>query len=96
MNKPFPHKGAIWQCHGYTKIHFWGVAITSCVFGVAGILTAGYSIIAPESQALRILLFAICCLLVNCGTLLFSIMTLLFYLGSTLMRDDENLSPEKA
>jgi hypothetical protein len=58
---------------------------------VIGILLAAYSISAPEELAVRILLLAACSLLASCGTVLFSILTLLFYLGSTLMRDDDNL-----
>src|ERR1035438_5595476 len=89
MNKSFPQKGAIWRCYGFTKTHFWGVSLTSTALIVAGMLIAAYSLIAPEAQAIRILLFAACCLLVGCATVLFSIMTLLFYLGSSLTKDDE-------
>jgi hypothetical protein len=52
-------------------------------------LIAAYSLIAPEAQTVPVLLFAACCLLVSCAALLFSILTLLFYLGTSLTRDDE-------
>ena len=89
MDKPFPRKGAIWRCYGFTKTHFWGVSLTASACIIAGMILAAYSLLAPEAQVVRILLFAICCLLVGCATMLFSIMTLLFYLGSSLKTEDE-------
>ena len=47
------------------------------------------SIIAPEESALRLLMFAACCLLVAFATVLFSIMTLMFYLGRDVESEDE-------
>ena len=89
MNKPFPRTGAAWRCSGFSKARFLRVSITSCAFLVAGILIAAYSIVAPEASAVRLLLFAACCLLVACATVLFSIMTLIFYLGSEVKSEDE-------
>lgn len=89
MDKAFPRQGAVWRCYGFTKTHFWGVSLTSCAFVIAGMLFAAYSIIAPEEDAVRILLLAVCCLLFACATVLFSIMTLLFYLGSALKNEDQ-------
>jgi hypothetical protein len=89
MNKPLPRKGAVWRCSGFTKTRFLRVSLTSCAFLVAGILIAAYSVIAREESAVRLLLFAACCLLVACATVLFSIMTLMFYLGSNEKSEDE-------
>ena len=53
---------------------------------------AGYSVLASEALALRILLLAVCSLLVGCATLLLSILTLLFFLGSSSITDDDNVA----
>jgi hypothetical protein len=90
MAKSFPHKGSLWRLYGFTKTHFWGVAIVSHIFVIGGMVLAGYSVLASEELALRILLLAICSLLVGCATLLLSILTLLFFLGSSYISDDEN------
>lgn len=89
MNSPFPQEGAIWQCYGFTRTHFWGVFLTSSAFIVAGMLIAAYAMITPEEHAVRFLLLAICCLLGACATVLFSVMTLLFYLGSSPKVEDQ-------
>jgi hypothetical protein len=81
MDRPSPQAGAALQCSGFDKSRFVRVSIASAAFLVAGILIAAYSIIAPDGSAIRLLLFAACCLLVACATVLFSIMSLLFYLG---------------
>jgi len=90
MNKPFQRRGAIWQLSGFTRTHYWGVWVVSTTFVVAGILLAAYSMLAPESEATRILLFAICVLLVGCATILSSLLALLFYIGSYLKIEDES------
>ena len=90
MAKPFPHKGSLWRLYGFTKTHFWGVAIVSHIFVIGGMALAGYSVLASETLALRILLLAVCSLLVGCATLLLSILTLLFFLGSSSTTDDDN------
>jgi hypothetical protein len=90
MTKSFPHKGSLWRLYGFTRTHFWGVAIVSQIFVIGGMALAGYSVLVAEGLALRILLLAICSLLVACATLLLSILTLLFFLGSSHVTDDEN------
>jgi hypothetical protein len=90
MPKSFPHKGSLWRLYGFTKTHFWGVSVVSHVFLIAGMSLAAYSLFVEEAWALRVLLIAICSLLVGCGTLLYSILMLLFYRGSSSTTDDEN------
>jgi tellurite resistance protein TehA-like permease len=88
MDKPFAQSGSIWRLYGFTKTHFWGASITSTIFGVLGILLAAYAVEAPKEEQVKALVFALCSLLVGCFTILFSIMMLMFYLGSTLIRKD--------
>jgi uncharacterized membrane protein YphA (DoxX/SURF4 family) len=91
MKNRFPRKGILWRTSGFTKTHYWGVSITAGCFIIAGVCLGLFSFVARE-QAVRILLSAIFCLLVGCVTLLGSIVTLLFYLGSFLKIEDEEPS----
>ena len=89
MNNPFPRKGAGWRCSGFTKARFLRVSLAAGAFLVAGMLIAAYSLMAPGESAVRLLLFAVCCLLVACVTLLFSMMSLMYYPGREAKSDDE-------
>jgi hypothetical protein len=89
-DKLFTRSGLVWRCYGLTKTHFWGVSITSSFFLLTGALLAIYAIDAPDEDRLLLLLFAICSLLVCCSTLLYSILTLLFYIGNKLFNDNRD------
>jgi hypothetical protein len=82
----FARKGTLWRLYGVTKTHFWGVSIVSTVLGSAGLVLALYSFLFVHS--VQLLLFAACCLLCACWTVLYSILMLLFYLSSANTRDD--------
>jgi hypothetical protein len=89
MNDSLPRTRAVWRCSGFTKKRFLRVSITSCAFLVAGIFIAAYSLMAPGESAVRLLLFAACCLLVACATVLSSILSLMFYLSRDVKSEDE-------
>jgi cytochrome b subunit of formate dehydrogenase len=95
MMQSFPHKGSLWKLYGFTKTHFWGVSIVSHVFIIAGTLLAASSVFAAEALAIRVLLIAICSLLAGCATLLYSILMLFFYHGSSTETDESRAAELK-
>lgn len=70
---------------GFTKTHLVGVFLTESALALLGIGFAVFSFFSTdESSASQYLLVAICLFLLQLGVLLSSILSLLFYAGSSI------------
>ncbi len=81
MTDTFQRKGWWWRTMGFTKTHFIGVFLTESVLGLIGAVLVLASFLQPFEMAQRLLLSAVCVLLLQIQVLLSSILSLLFYSG---------------
>ena len=80
----FKREGFWWKTMGYTKTHLKGVFITESILGLLGIICIYLSFEKQDTQAIRLLIQALCIFLLQLIIMLSSILSLLFYSGSNL------------
>lgn len=79
----FRCKGFWWRTMGFTKCHLLGVFIVDSALAMVGIALVFVSWVCDHDLAIRLLLCALCVFLLDATVLLSSILSLLFYSGSS-------------
>ncbi len=79
----FRRKGFWWRTMGFTKCHLLGVFITDSALTIVAIALVCVSWLCDHDLAIRLLLCGLCVFLLDATVLLSSILSLLFYSGSS-------------
>lgn len=96
MTREIKRQGFWWQTMGFTRTHVVGVFTVQTLLCLIGTVLAVSAIEAQQELAVRILLGAICLFLLEIAVLLGSILSLLFYLGSSVQMESDEKPKELA